>query len=85
MIIEKGLTPEDIRIKQKYYLIGLKRGSSGAEVWELQKMLNTTGDSIPEDGLYNQITINRVRDFQRQNDLFPSGEIDKNTLRALLK
>jgi len=84
-LLEQGKSPSDLRLNNKMYLLGLQRGSSGAEVWELQKLLNTTGDSIPEDGLYNQMTVNRVRNFQRRYNLFPSGNIDKNTLKALLK
>ncbi len=84
-LMEQGLTKKDLELRSKAHLIGLKRGTNGAPVWELQKMLNLSGDSIPEDGLFNQITVNRVREFQRANNLFPSGEIDKQTLQALLK
>jgi len=85
MIMEHGLTQEDLRFKEKYYLVGLKIGSNGSSVWELQKILNTKGDSIPEDGIFNLITINRLKEYQSANNLFPSGEVDENTLRALLK
>ncbi len=85
MIMEHGLTPDDLELESKMYLADLRRGSTGAPVWELQKMLNQSGDSIPEDGLYNQITVNRVREFQRNNNLYPSGQMDLNTLKALLK
>ena len=85
MLMEKGWTPQDLTLYEKSYMIGLSRGSNGSAVWELQKMLNTLGDSIPEDGLFNLITTNRLKEFQSNNDLYPSGEVDKNTLRALLK
>lgn len=85
MLIEHGKTPEDLRLASKSYMLGLQRGSNGASVWELQKMLNQAGDSIPEDGLFNLLTTNRLREFQRQNGLYPSGEVDENTLKALLK
>lgn len=85
MIIEKGLTPEDIELRENSYLLGLTVGSSGSAVWELQKILNALGDSIPEDGIFNLLTTNRLKEFQSQNDLFPSGEVDEKTLKALLK
>ncbi len=85
LIMEQGLTPEDLRLRENAHMFGLSRGSSGSAVWELQKMLNALGDSIPEDGIFNLITTNRLREFQSQNNLFPSGEVDEKTLKALLK
>ncbi len=85
LLTEKGMTPDDLKLWKKTYMLGLTRGSNGAYVWELQKMLNAKGDSIPEDGIFNLITTNRLKEFQTKNNLFPSGEVDKNTLKALLK
>lgn len=85
LMMEQGLTTKDLEFREKLYMIGLSRGSNGSAVWELQKMLNANGDSIPEDGIFNLITTNRLRQFQTDNDLFPSGEVDENTLKALLK
>lgn len=85
MIMEQGITPENLELGKMSYLLGLTRGANGAAVWELQKMLNTRGDSIPEDGIFNLITTNRLKDFQSKNNLFPSGEVDEKTLKALLK
>jgi peptidoglycan hydrolase-like protein with peptidoglycan-binding domain len=85
MLMEQGLTEEDLLLREKSYLLGLARGANGATVWELQKLLNIEGDSIPEDGIFNLITTNRLKEFQNNNNLFPSGEVDLNTLKALLK
>ena len=85
LLEQTGMTTIDLQLREKYYLVGLRLGSNGEAVWELQKMLNTLGDSIPEDGIFNQITINRLREFQTSNGLFPSGEVTENTLKALLK
>ncbi len=85
MLIEDGKTPEDLELMSKAYLIGLQIGTNGSEAWELQKLLNAKGDSIPEDGIFNMITYNRLRVFQTENGLFPSGQVDKETLTALLK
>lgn len=85
LLMEQGLTKEDLRLRKNAHMFGLSRGSNGAAVWELQKMLNAQGDSIPEDGIFNLITISRLKEFQSKNNLFPSGEVDENTLKALLK
>lgn len=85
LLMERNLTKQDLKLRENAYLLGLVRGSSGAAVWELQKMLNTQGDSIPEDGIFNLITTNRLKEFQTQSDLYPSGEVDEKTLKALLK
>lgn len=85
MIMEMGLSPEDIELQKHSNLLGLSIGQSGADVWQLQKLLNASGDSIPEDGIFNIVTRQRLRDFQRQYNLYPSGEVDEPTLKALLK
>ncbi|GAB5524675.1 MAG: hypothetical protein Roseis2KO_25470 [Roseivirga sp.] len=85
LLMEQNLTRQDLKLREHAYMSGLSRGSSGAAVWELQKMLNALGDSIPEDGIFNLITTNRLKEFQTQNDLYPSGEVDEKTLKALLK
>ncbi len=85
MYFEQNLTPEDLQIKRLSNLIGLKIGARGAAVWQLQKLLNTDSDSIPQDGIFNLITTNRLKNFQENSGLFPSGEVDKETLKALIQ
>lgn len=85
LLVEDGLTPEDIQLREMSYLLGLRIGANGQEAVELQRMLNAKGDSIPVDGIFNTITRYRLRVFQTENDLFPSGIVDKKTLKALLK
>lgn len=84
-MMERGLSPEDMTLQNNSHLLGLSIGQSGWRVWELQKILNSKGDSIPEDGIFNILTRQRLRGFQQQNKLFPSGEVDQPTLKALLK
>lgn len=84
-MLEKGISPEDIEFMHKEHLLGLAIGSNGNDAMELQRMLNAKGDSIPVDGIFNTITRYRLRVFQTENGLFPSGEVDKKTLKALLK
>ena len=84
-MMELNLSPEDIELEKHSYLVGLSVGQSGARVWELQKMLNAQGDSIPVDGIFNVVTRQRLLEFQRQHELYPSGVVDEKTLKALLK
>lgn len=85
VIMEMGMTPEDMELEKNNHLLGLGIGVSGSNVWELQRLLNAKGDTIPEDGIFNILTRQRLRAFQRDNNLFPSGEVDQKTLKALLK
>lgn len=85
LIVEDGLTPDDIEYMSKAHLLGLSIGSNGQDAMELQRMLNAKGDSIPVDGIFNTITRYRLRVFQTDNGLYPSGQVDKKTLKALLK
>lgn len=85
MIMEQGLTPEEISLRQHAHLLNLKMGDMGAHVWELQKLLNQYGDSIPEDGIFNRMTQRRLMEFQVKSELFASGTVDQKTLKALLK
>lgn len=85
LMIEQGFSPQDIALQGYEPLIGLEIGDNGGEVWDLQSLLNNQGDSIPQDGIFNTITRNRLRTFQQENGLFPSGKVDRKTLIALLK
>lgn len=85
LMMEQGLSPEDIMLRQQAHLLNLKMGDTGAPVWELQKLLNQQGDSIPEDGIFNRMTQRRLMEFQVKSELFASGTVDQNTLKALLK
>lgn len=85
LMMEQGMSKADVKMRQNSELLGLKVGDVGARVWELQKLLNLFGDSIPEDGIFNILTQKRLKEFQVQNDLFASGTVDMKTLKALLK
>lgn len=85
LIMEFGTTPEDLKFEENRILLGLQIGMDGSRAWELQKLLNQKGDSIVVDGIFNIITYNRLRAFQTQNGLYPSGVVDNKTLEALLK
>lgn len=85
MLVEQGLTPEEIKYEENKRFLGLGIGANGQEAMELQQMLNAKGDSLIVDGIFNTITRFRLREFQKKNNLYPSGTIDEKTLKALLK
>lgn len=63
----------------------LRIGSRGALVYELQKLLNKNGGSIPEDGNFQNVTFDALKSFEESNKLFPDGKLDMLTLEYLLE
>lgn len=60
-------------------------GSKGAAVYELQKLLVNAGNNIPLDGIYSVITMQAVKKFEANNNLFADGVTDPLTLYKLLE
>ncbi|MFY0591548.1 peptidoglycan-binding domain-containing protein [Roseivirga sp.] len=85
VIMEKGLTPEDIKYEKNSYFLGLRIGMNGQTTMELQQLLNAKGEELLADGIFNIITRNSLRSFQTRNGLYPSGIVNEKTLKALLK
>lgn len=75
--------------KEAEYLstLNLSYGDTGNEVQNLQRRLNaiTTnqGEKILENGVLTRQTRMRIMDFQRSNNLNPTGILDAPTLTAL--
>lgn len=63
----------------------LRIGSSGALVFELQKLLNLNGSNIPQDGNFQRVTFESLKSFEEANTLFPDGKLDMLTLEYLLE
>lgn len=59
-------------------------GEKSAFVYELQKLLVKKGFAIPVDGVFESITSDAIKSFEKQNNLFPDGKIDVITLEALM-
>ena len=57
----------------------LRRGSSGADVRELQERLNQLGAALAEDGKFGKLTEAAVRMFQRENGLKADGICGERT------
>lgn len=63
----------------------LKKGSSGSEVSELQKLLNQNGFNLDVDGKFGAKTQAAVREYQQKNNLSVDGIVGTNTWGALTK
>ena len=58
----------------------LRIGSKGPDVVKLQQLLY-----LKADGIFGQITLEAVKDFQRDNGLFPDGIVGPKTWAELDK
>ena len=63
----------------------LRRGSGGAEVVELQELLNRQGTGLTVDGKFGKRTEAAVRAFQRGNGLKADGVCGERTWAALTR
>lgn len=61
----------------------LKKGCKGADVAELQKLLNKAGDSIVVDGDFGSKTLAAVKAYQKRKGLKVDGVVGKKTIAAL--
>jgi putative chitinase len=60
-----------------------KRGDRGSNVRKIQEKLNNRGSNLVIDGIYGRATELAVKEFQKKNALFMSGNVDAKTLNAL--
>ena len=84
--IPKGLyTEEELESAEPLTLIsGLKKGSSGNSVTQLQQKLNTLGFSCTVDGKYGDNTVNAVKAFQKHYNLTVDGAAGAITRTLIL-
>lgn len=63
----------------------LRSGDTGEQVWELQQQLIARGYDHRLDGVFGVGTRNALLAFQRDNDLYPSGQMSRSTFNILFK
>ena len=63
--------------------VTLQNGSQGVQAKELQKLLNTNGYNLDDDGIFGSKTEAAVRDYQKKNGLTVDGIVGVNTWASL--
>ena len=58
-------------------------GSQGSDVTEIQKLLNNNGYGLKEDGIFGDLTMAAVKDYQTKNNLTVDGIVGDETWGAL--
>ena len=53
--------------------------SGWPEVWLLQSLLKCRGFNVLNDGIWGSVMTEKVKQFQRDNDLYADGVVGKNT------
>ena len=93
---ESGCKPKEYNefIKRKFLVetftsnpekYSLKIGDYGSFIFELQKLLVKKGYTIPVDGVFRDITLKAIGQFEQKNNLLPDGKIDAITLNYLMQ
>ena len=62
---------------------GVRLGTSGPSVTEVQQLLGTVGYSVPVTGYFGQMTQSAVISFQQANGLVADGVVGPQTLTVL--
>jgi carboxyl-terminal processing protease len=85
-----GLQPDyEVELPLEYYLQyisiprDLKKGDTGEKVILLQSMLHFLGYPLEKTGIYDQQTISFLIEFQKDNKLPETGELDISTRERL--
>lgn len=68
---------------QPAQLEGLRRGSQGPDVMELQRSLNAKGANLDVDGKFGPLTEAALKGFQAKSGSTGTGRVDAATVSAL--
>lgn len=80
---QQGLQPDfEVDLPPEYYLQyytlpqKLKQGDTGEKVLLLQKMLSFLGYPLQATGIFDAATVEILKEFQREHQLPPTGQLD---------
>lgn len=54
-----------------------------SEITNIQRMLNSVGESLVVDGIMGAKTISAIKNFQLKNEMLPTGIIDSDLIDSL--
>jgi len=85
-MIEKGVGETDFN-KEKIIteILNIKFGDINQAVYLLQKQLSEKGYANPHDGNFKSSTLEMLVKFQSDNDLAPTGIVDKETAIKIMQ
>jgi len=83
-VVEIQVDPQITDAVTSVNIIVAKKGDKSSYVADLQNMLNKKGAKINADGSFGPLTEQAVKDFQNNNDLKVTGQIDTDTLNKLM-
>ncbi|GAB4124631.1 MAG: hypothetical protein OHK0045_02110 [Raineya sp.] len=84
-IEEKQISPENFKLHTLINGKTFKKGDRDKAIWEIQKLINTKGFKIQIDGFFSDETEQTVKTIQEQSKVYPSGIIDEEFVKLLLK
>lgn len=76
--------PAPVQAPASLNIVMAKKGDKSDYVKDLQNMLVKKGARITPDGVFGDATERAVRDFQANNGLDITGQIDTNTINRLM-
>lgn len=84
-IEEKKISPNNYPIVKLINGKTYKKGDKDKAIWEVQKIINEKGQKIQIDGFFSDETELAIKKIQEQAQSYPSGLIDEDFMKILLK
>ena len=81
---EIGSTPRATIAVPSVKIVVAKVGDISPYIGDLQDMLIKKGFDIQSTGVFDSVTVDTVKKFQKQNGLAETGDIDTDTLNKLM-
>lgn len=85
LIEEKQIAPANLNVSAILNGKTFKKGDKDKAIWEVQKIINEKSQKIQIDGFFSDETEQAVKKIQEDAKIYPSGVIDEEFVRVLLK